>query len=144
MKRTVKQLISIILSAFLFSIQTMAFSAHTATIDYESEIYSAFSELDELILVIENNNEITYEELLASNSALVENVSANAAVAMNASADSAPPFISAFLWGCIFNLPGMLVVGITTGFDSYHMKKSAWGCLIGSLVFSGSGLFFYQ
>jgi hypothetical protein len=62
---------------------------------------------------------------------------------MNATAAGSPPFISAFLWGCLFNLAGMLIVGITTEFDSDQLRKSAWGCLISSLLWGGSGAFWY-
>ncbi|HPR62400.1 MAG TPA: hypothetical protein PLF35_15695 [Prolixibacteraceae bacterium] len=142
MNRMAKQLIIIFLSVLFIGTQSFLFGANTTLTDTETEIYEAFSEINELVSLIETDNTATYNQLLTTNSLLVENVSASAAMAMNTVTDTQTPFISAFLWGCIFNVPGMLIVGITTGFDSYHMKKSAWGCLISSLLWGGSGYFF--
>lgn len=142
MRRMAKLLIIISLSVFFISTQSFLFGASTTLTDTETEIYEAFSEINELVSLLETDNTATYNQLLTTNSKLVENVSSSAAMAMNAVTDTQTPFISAFLWGCIFNVPGMLIVGITTGFDSYHMKKSAWGCLISSLLWSSGGYFF--
>ena len=137
-----KLLIIISLSVIFISTQSFLFGASTTLTDTETEIYEAFSEINELVSLVETDNTATYNQLLTTNSKLVENVSSSAAMAMNAVTDTQTPFISAFLWGCIFNVPGMLIVGITTGFDSYHMKKSAWGCLISSLLWGSGGYFF--
>lgn len=142
MKGILKKLISINLAIFLFYIQSFASISPTHSMDIETEIYTAFTEVDELISLIEGNDEITYDDLLAANSLLIDNVAATAAVAMSQKTNTTPPLISSFLWGCIFSLPGMLIVGITTGFDNAQMKKSAWGCLLGSLVWSGGGLIY--
>lgn len=142
MRRMAKLLIIISLSVIFISTQSFLFGASTTLTDTETEIYEAFSEINELVSLVETDNTATYNQLLTTNSKLVENVSSSAAMAMNAVTDTQTPFISAFLWGCIFNVPGMLIVGITTGFDSYHMKKSAWGCLISSLLWGSGGYFF--
>lgn len=142
MKRIFKKLFSINLAIFLFCIQSFASISPTHSIDAEAEIYNAFTEVDELISLIEMDDEITYNDLLENNSLLVNNVAATAAIAMNTTSNTTPPFISSFLWGCIFNLPGMLIVGITSDFDNIQMKKSAWGCLVSTLIWGSGGLFF--
>jgi len=135
----------------MFSAQTLAYTMNAsvnlskseleAVTSYdETEIYSAFEEVNNLVVALENNNDLTYSDLEATNSELVSNVNSSAAIAMSSTSDgTTPPFISAFLWGCIFNLAGMLIVGVTTGFDNDQLKKSAWGCLISSLLWGSSG-----
>jgi hypothetical protein len=147
MKKSLQSLLSFVLAMLMFSVQTMAItstmpsngSTAEATFD-ESEIYDAFADVNNLVVALEDNQDLSYAELQATNSDLLVNVNSSAAIAMNTSSDANPPFISAFLWGCIFNLPGMLVVGLTTGFDGNQLTKSAWGCLINSLLFGG-GIF---
>jgi len=73
----------------------------------------------------------------ANHHEMVSNVASTSSSAFTGSNDT-PPFISAFLWGCIFNWVGMLVVGLTTGFDTQQITKSLWGCLLNS-VFLGGG-----
>ncbi len=147
MKKSLQSLLSFVLAMLMFSVQTMAITSTKASngsndeVSFdESEIYSAFTEVDNLVVALEGNQNLSYTELQATNSDLLVNVNSTAAIAMNSSSDANPPFISAFLWGCIFNLPGMLVVGLTTGFDGNQTTKSVWGCLINSLLFGG-GLF---
>jgi hypothetical protein len=150
MKKFLQSVLSVFLALVLFSAQSMAYtitsnaSSETeveAVSDFnEDEIYAAFNEVDKLVATIEQNEEVSYSDLEATNSELVSNISSNAAIAMNASTADTPPFVSAFLWGCIFNWVGMLIVGITTDFDGTQLKKSAWGCLINSLLFSGGYL----
>ncbi|MDA3880388.1 MAG: hypothetical protein PF436_08375 [Prolixibacteraceae bacterium] len=153
MKKLLQSTISIILALVLFGTQSFAFTI-TASINSaseieaavgldESDIYAAFDEIEDLISVIDDNQDLTYSELESLNSELTSNISSSAAIAMNASAADTPPFIGAFLWGCIFNWVGMLIVGITTGFDGTQLRKSAWGCLVGSLLWSGGYLATY-
>ena len=151
MKKSLQRLLSFVLAMLLFSVQTMAITSTITSngsnnelneeVNFdESEIYVAFADVNNLVVALENNQNLSYTELQATNSELLVNVNSTAAIAMNSSSDANPPFLSAFLWGCIFNLPGMLVVGLTTGFDGNQLTKSAWGCLISSLLFGG-GLF---
>jgi len=150
MKKFLQSVLSVLLALVLFSAQSLAYTITSgATNNHdeieavsefnEDEIYAAFGEVDELVTTIEKNEEVTYTDLEATNSEMVANISSSAAIAMTATADT-PPFVSAFLWGCIFNWVGMLIVGLTTDFDGTQLKKSAWGCLINSLLFSGGYL----
>ncbi|MCF8363164.1 MAG: hypothetical protein K9G70_11135 [Prolixibacteraceae bacterium] len=150
MKKFLQSVLSVFLALVLFSAQSLAYTVTNAlsnnseeieavTEFNEDEIYAAFNEVEELTSTIENNKELTYKNLEATNSEMLVNISSSAAIAMNATADT-PPFISAFLWGCIFNWVGMLIVGITTDFDGTQLRKSAWGCLINSLLFGGGYL----
>ena len=154
MKKILRGTLSVVLAILMFSAQAVAYTTTSASINTndeisavtdfdESEIYQAFGDVENLVATIESNENITYSDLEATNSEMIADVSSSAAIAMSSTSADAPPFISAFLWGCLFNLAGMLIVGITTDFDEYQLKKSAWGCLINVLVFGGSSVFYW-
>lgn len=47
-----------------------------------------------------------------------------------------PPLgIPSFLWGCIFWVPGLLVVYIATDQDKDESKKALWGCVAETVVY---------
>jgi hypothetical protein len=152
MKKILQSFFCVVLAILMFSSQAVAYTSIaainseaelSAVADFdEAEIYAAFNEVEALITTIESTN-LTYADLEASNSDLISDVSASAAIAMSSASADTPPFISAFLWGCIFNLAGMLIVGITTEFDSDQLRKSAWGCLISSLLWGGTSIYTY-
>ncbi len=103
------------------------------TVFEELEIYGAFSEVEDLLAYLETHENVTYNDVENDNGTLVENISAMSMSAFSsASADT--PIFSSFMWGCLFNWIGMLIVAISTGFDGYSIRKSFWGCLINSLI----------
>lgn len=151
MKKVLQSILSVVLALLMFSAQAIAYTNSAVVINSEEEInavaefdeaniYDAFNEVNDLVATIESNENITYSELEASNSEMVANVSSSAAIAMTSASADTPPFISAFLWGCIFNVVGMLIVGLTTDFDGSQLRKSGWGCLIGSLLWGSGGI----
>jgi hypothetical protein len=154
MKKVLKSIACFALAMLLFGTQTFANGYRLIALSTEaetemaanfdeSEIYGAFAEVNDLVSYIESNDAVTYSDVEAIDNNLLENVSSTAAIAMNSSASDSPPFISAFLWGCIFNWLGILVVAVTTDFDSDQIRKSAWGCLISSLLYSVSYYGYY-
>lgn len=148
MKKGLQKFISTFLALLLIGVQAIAYSNSATEINSEqeidavvafdeNEIYNAFDEVEELVATIETSENISYSDLEAYNSDLITNVSSSAALAMNTNTASSSPIFSPFVWGCLFNVAGMLVVGITTDFDSYSLRKSAWGCLFNTLLFGG-------
>jgi len=150
MKKVLQSFLCIVMALLMFSSQAIAYTNVSAALNSDSEIesvvdfdeaeiYNAFNDVNELLVTIESSD-VTYADLEATDSDMLNNVSSMAAIAMNSNSSYSPPFISAFLWGCLFNLAGMLIVGITTEFDSDQLKKSAWGCLISSLLWGSGGV----
>lgn len=148
MKKILRSCLSFLLALVLLSAQAMAYTNAASSVgsnneieavaDFnEAEIYDAFNNVEDLVSTLENNQDLSYTDLEAANSDLIVNVSSSAAVAMNATMADTPPFISAFLWGCLFNVAGMLIVGITTDFDNEQLKSSGWGCLVNTLLGGG-------
>ncbi len=146
MKKVLKSSFCLVLAMIIFSAQSMAFTIGSAgtisnpdqiTIDEfdESNIYDAFTEVNDLVSFLKENEGITFNDLESVNSELISNVSSSAALMHHDDDDyRTPPIFSAFIWGCLLNWVGMLIVGLTTGFDGRQITKSAWGCLINSLL----------
>jgi hypothetical protein len=157
MKKVLRSSFCLILAMIIFSAQSMAFTIGSAgTISNpeqiaisefdESEIYDAFTEVNDLVSYIQANEGVTYNDLESVNSELISNVSSSAALIHHDDDDyRTPPIFSAFIWGCLLNWVGMVIVGLTTGFDGRQITKSAWGCLINSLLLGASywGYFTY-
>lgn len=147
MQKLFRSAICLILALTIFSAQSMAFVTTTNVSNYtedieavaefdESDIYGAFADVNNLVSFLHENEGTTYNELKSENSELIANLSSTSALAFSSS--DVPPIFSAFVWGCLLNWVGMLIVGLTTDFDSQQITKSAWGCLINSLLV-GSG-----
>jgi hypothetical protein len=147
MRKVLQKSLSLGLALIIFSAQTMAFTTVETEINSnieiasvtnfdETEIYNAFADVNSLVSFLQVNDEVTLSELKTSHNELISNINSSAALALSATSDS-PPIFSAFIWGCLLNWVGMLIVGVTTGFDSEQITKSAWGCLISSLLWGG-------
>ncbi|MCF8357445.1 MAG: hypothetical protein K9H26_01715 [Prolixibacteraceae bacterium] len=95
----------------------------------ENEIYSSFEEISKLENFI-SDNELTYDEVLATNSELLENVSSTSAIAMSQEVDSNPLIVGPFWYGCMFSALGILVVAFVTNNDPAQVKSAVTGCLI--------------
>lgn len=150
MKKVLLKTLSVWLALIIFGVQAMAFTTIASAVNSdqeiasvtsfdETEIYNAFTEVNSLVSYMNDNDEVTFSDLETSHNELVSNVSSSAAIALTNDNDSdTPPIFSAFMWGCLLNWVGMLIVGLTTGFDGRQITKSAWGCLISTLLWGGS------
>jgi hypothetical protein len=142
MKKTLLKIAAVFLAVVMFQLQTNAASAFAMSAEDEayvnfdeSEIYSSFDQIGELVSYVSVNVDATFSDVESVNSNLVENVSSSAALALTANSAKEPPFISAFLWGCIFWGFGILVVALTTDMDMTYIMKSVWGCAASSVVY---------
>lgn len=151
MKRALLKSLCVGLALIIFSVQAMSFTTINTVVNSdleiasvtdfnETEIYNAFTEVNSLVSYVQENEGITLSDLKTTNDELVSNISSSAAIALLHDGDheDTPPIFSAFIWGCLLNWVGMLIVGLTTGFDGHQITKSAWGCLISSLLWGGS------
>jgi hypothetical protein len=96
----------------------------------ESEIYSSFSEIDDLTSYLNDNETVSFSELSAINSPLIENVNADAAIVLNTQDKLTPPIFGAFLWGCCYGPIGILVVAVCTSNDKDQIRQAANGCIV--------------
>jgi hypothetical protein len=146
MKKVLLKFVCAGLALIIFSYQAIAYSSVASVVSAEeistvasfdeNEIYSAFSEVDQLVSYVQENEGVTILDIEATNSELVSNIASSSSLSL-AQSDT-PPIFSAFIWGCLLNWVGMLIVGLTTGFDGEQITKSLWGCLISSCLWGGS------
>jgi hypothetical protein len=122
---------SIVLFVFaMLSIQMASANTSVTTVDDEAEIYSSFSNLEEVASFVSNNENATFSDLVAANIS-TEMISSSAAIAGNlTNAAAEPPLVSAFWWGCLTGPIGIVVVAVTTETDKEQIKKAAFGCAI--------------
>jgi hypothetical protein len=125
----------------IFQLQAMAGSSMSlssedeAIVNFdESEIYASFDQINDLTSYVTENENVTYADVVTVNNSMVENVSSSAALALSNANAGDPPFVSAFLWGCILNWVGIAVVAFTTDMDKDQIMKSVWGCAANTIV----------
>ena len=101
----------------------------------EAVLNGVLSDLDELDVYLESNQDATYESLSASGSDLIADIESTASPMGMAGQDGEPPLgIPSWLWGCVFGIIGVLLVYILTDNDKEEAKKAMWGCLAGTAV----------
>jgi len=141
MKKSLLKIMAVFMAVLFLQMQVFAGSSFSmsaeddAIVNFdETEIYASFDQMNDLANYL-SENDATYSEVENFNSSLVTNVSSSAALALNSSSAGEPPFISAFLWGCIFWGFGILVVALTTDMDMDYIMKSVWGCAASSAAY---------
>lgn len=136
MKKFLFKTMAVLMALVIFQLQakaglaTSVSSSDEAVVNFdESEIYNSFNQINDLVNYVSENDAVTYSDVASVNNALVENVSSSAALALNNTNAGDPPFVSAFLWGCVLNLLGIAIVAFTTNMDTAQIMKSVWGCV---------------
>jgi hypothetical protein len=149
MKKSLLKIMAVCMAVLFLQLQVFAGSSFSmsaeddAIVNFdETEIYASFDQMNDLASYL-SENDATYSEVENFNSSLVTNVSSSAALALNSSSAGEPPFISAFLWGCVFNWVGIVVVALTTDMDMDYIMKSVWGCALNSVVVAAFYVIYY-
>ena len=143
MKKISTKTISFFLAMILFTSQVIA-GSNSTTKSYsekyddfdETEITNSFSEIDDLVNYISENETATYSDIEQTNSSLLENVSTSSAVALSGQGDGSPLAVGAFFYGCFFSVVGIILVAIVTNNDSDQIKKAEIGCIVSTIGFS--------
>jgi hypothetical protein len=140
MKKSLLKIMAVFMAVIFLQLQVFAGSSFSMSSDDEAivnfdetEIYASFDQINDLTSYI-SGNDVTYTDVQNYNSSMVENVSSSAALAMNSTNAGDPPIVSAFLWGCILNWVGIVIVGITTEWDMSQIWKAVWGCVAESVI----------
>ena len=146
MKKFFLKCFSVLLSVILLVTQTQSLSAkpiyfglpggmdESAFYFDQESLNAAMHDLNELESYLDQNEGMTYSELLASGSELILNVSGSSSpLGMDQDKDELfgiPPF----LWGCVLGWVGLLLVYILTDNDKELVKKAFTGCLVSTGV----------
>lgn len=141
MKKILLKTLAIFMAVMIFQLQAMAGSTLSlssndeAAVNFdETEIYSSFDQVNDLVSYVSENENVTYADAVSYDKSMVENVSSSAAVALNNTNAGEPPFVGAFIWGCVLNWVGILIVALTTDMDKDQIMKSVWGCVASTAV----------
>lgn len=145
MKQTIFKSFSVLLAILMFSIQTFAYSSkisspltkseiQTVTEFDDSEIYAAFSEVNDLDQYLSQNENSTYADISREDVSMLTNISATTSLPVSASSDELALGIPSFLWGCVFGIVGVLVVYLMTDNNKEQTKKAFYGCIVGTVV----------
>jgi len=141
MKKFLFKTMAILMAVVIFQLQAMAGSSVSISVEDEAivnfdetEIYASFDQINDLTSFVIENDAVTYSDAASVDMSMVENVSSSAALALSNANAGDPPFVSAFLWGCILNWVGIAIVAFTTDMDKDQIMKSVWGCVANSVV----------
>ncbi len=136
MKKNHLSSVIILLVMFFFSFQSYAGNCSSSKIEDEtvvnfdeSEIYSSFDQINDLVNYVSENDDVSYSNILASDNSMVENVSSSAAMVMNTATNDDPLVVGAFWYGCIFSVLGVIAVATVTGNDPSQVKNAVYGCI---------------
>lgn len=99
----------------------------------ENEIETSMADLNELESYVDANEGITYAEVAASNSELVNGISQEPAISITDAKRNRVLGIPSFLWGCVFGVAGLAVVYFVAE-DKEETKKALWGCVASTVV----------
>lgn len=150
MKKFGMKSLGVFLALVVLLTQTHVVSAKTIETGYinlnESDLTLDLHQLDlvmndlnQLDNYLNQHNELTFQDLQDAGSELISNVSDSPSPSGMGSNGELPLGISGFWWGCILGVVGMLIVYLVTDNDKVQVKKSLYGCLIGSLF--GLGIY---
>lgn len=94
------------------------------------ELNSAMQDLNELEVYLDQNQNVTFDDLEKSGSVLAVDLDSNSVPAGN----NGPLGIPSFLWGCVFGAVGILLVYLISEKDMDETKKALWGCVASTAV----------
>ncbi len=99
----------------------------------EAEVEVSMTQLDQLEEYVNANEGITYAEVAARNSKLVDNISDQPSISITDAKRNRVLGIPSFLWGCVFGVAGLAVVYFVAE-DKEETKQALWGCVASTVV----------
>jgi hypothetical protein len=126
----------LLLSVFLVltaSFTILANDADLFKLDYNA-VQSEFTQLNQLATMVTSNTDLTYSELLATNGNLVTSMRLVPESLLPDGTKNPVLGIPSFLWGCVFNVAGMVVVYLVSDQNMDETKKALWGCITSTVV----------
>ncbi len=126
----------LLISVFLVltaSFTILANDADLFKLDYKT-VQSEFTELNQLATMVTANSDLTYSSLLATNGNLVTSMRLVPESLLPDDTKNPVLGIPSFLWGCVFNVAGMVVVYLVSEQNMDETKKALWGCITSTVV----------
>ena len=123
-----KKLVFLFVLCGVLSTQALAVSGDL--FDYDKEkVRTEMEQLTALEEMVAQNQDLTYDDLMAENNPLVANL--NPTNNLMAGVGAAMPIVPAFWWGCVLGPVGILLVYVIEE-DRDQTMSAFWGCLVGS------------
>lgn len=144
MKKNLFKTFSVFLALLLLNMQTFAFTVKAnapitqsdilSVTDFnESEIYDAFADVSDLDQYLALNDNKTFTDISQKNGTLLNGIASSTTLPLTASSDELVLGIPSFLWGCVFNVAGMVVVYLVLE-NKEETKKALYGCIASTVV----------
>jgi len=137
-----KKLFVSVFLVFFAGFTLLANDADLFKLDYNA-VHSEFAQLNQLATMITSNSELTYSNLMLTNSNLVASLRLVPESALPDGGNNPVLGIPSFLWGCAFGVVGMAVVYIVSNQDMVETKKALWGCIAWTAVVVVLDLFWW-
>jgi len=139
MKTNLIRVLSLLLMVMFIHIHSFAVSSSNSLLtdpsDFdEDEIYNAFSEIDELIRYVSDNDLASYSDVQAYDSSLLSLVDNDPDIALSNHDKFSFNKQTAYLAGCIFGAVGIVLVAIVNNGDQERLKSAIWGCVTSGCV----------
>lgn len=130
-----KKYLSLIVCSFLVSFSALAESPFDSDIDVSEE----FAELQAIESFLEANPNVDFATLETEKSDLLADISLSNSTASLVSTDDMP-IVSAFWWGCVLGIIGLVLVYVMTDNDKDQVKKALIGCVVSTLLVGITGI----
>jgi len=137
-----KKLFVSVFLVFFAGFTLLANDADLFKLDYNA-VHSEFAQLNQLATMITSNSELTYSNLMLTNSNLVASLRLVPESALPDGGNNPVLGIPSFLWGCAFGVVGMAVVYIVSNQDMVETKRALWGCIAWTAVVVVLDLFWW-
>lgn len=137
-----KKLFVSVFLVFFAGFTLLANDADLFKLDYNA-VHSEFAQLNQLATMVTSNSELTYSNLMLTNSNLVASLRLVPESALPDGGNNPVLGIPSFLWGCAFGVVGMAVVYIVSNQDMVETKKALWGCIAWTAVVVVLDLFWW-
>lgn len=116
----------------LFGIlSTQSFAGSGDLFNYDKEkVMTEMQQLNALEDMVLQNQDLTYDDLVAANNPLVAEMNFGSNMMMDGMS-SLMPVVPAFWWGCVLGPIGILLVYVIEE-DKDQTMSAFWGCVVGS------------
>ena len=128
-----KKLFISVFLVFFAGFILLANDADLFKVDYNA-VQTEFTQLNQLAAMVTSNSELTYSNLMLTNSNLIASLKLVPESALPDGGKNPVLGIPSFLWGCAFGVVGMLVVYIVSNQDMGETKQALWGCIAWTAV----------
>jgi TRAP-type uncharacterized transport system fused permease subunit len=136
-----KMMKKIVFLFVLFGVlSTQSFAGVGDLFSYDKEkVKGEMEQLTALEEMVSQNQDLTYDDLLASNNPLINNINNDASAMLGI---NEMPLVPAFWWGCVLGPVGILLVYLIEE-DKDQTMSAFWGCVVGSASYTAFYLVWY-